>query len=329
MTTQSKAKVPNDLNYDTLYKAVTHDVSEILSAKAARGRNVIIGVGALLVPVIIAGGAVLVPSLISGAVNDAVNMKFEESVGKELRELHFLRELGTLERYIKLIEPGKPSVLSDLRTVQKRVQHIKDTYLSGSDQNSNKARELNVLLNDWGQGLFGSFAVTPAPGQVALFIASFNQITEFEPRDIQIGVQALGRELIGARGGAEEWQKGNGDIAEMFPVYYSTAERARQSSYPELTLLFELIRLHMEDSAHDDIPLLLQELGTLQEQDRAIYVDLMSDFLTQEWHPRPDAFSARIAQRAEALIADHLDHPVMIEVVNEALQDGYDPSGLQ
>ncbi len=320
--TNSNPRFPlGEVTYDTLSKAVTQDVSEALAARSSRGRNMIIGATAVAATVLLTLSGVGIPLYIS----NQVSKQFDTFREQELSELYFMRDLSTLDLLMSQVDPTAPTVFIQLDRVLEQVRHIEDTYLAQSKQRPRRTRALDAQVADRRDVLFNEFARTPAPGQIALFVNAMTQASEFEVSEIQVGVQALGRELIGARNGAAEWMEGDGDIAAMFPAYIAATERARQNLFPELALLFELIRLHMEEANHDDIPILLAELEDLRPQDREIYVDLMSDFLTQEWHPRPDSWSERIAERAGAFAADTVDHPVIKEALAEAAAGGYQP----
>lgn len=312
----------NEVTYTTLAKSLAHDITETLAERTSRSRNFLAGFSALAVTILITLLGVGVPLYIS----DQVEKKFHTFRERELTELYFLRDMSVLDRLMSNVDPTSQTVFAQLTGVQDQVRHIEVTYLEQSEMRSERTRALANQIDDRRAALFEEFATTPGPGQLALFVRVMAQISEFEVPEVEMGVQALGRELIGAPTGASEWMNGDGDIAAMFPIYLRTAERARQKMYPELTLLYEMIRMHMEDANHEELPYRLKELVNLNPQDKGLFVIHMSKLLTQTWHPRPDQWSTRISDRAAALIADHRDNPVLADAYAAALEEGFNPN---
>lgn len=203
--------------------------------------------------------------------------------------------------------------------------YIREAHLSDPENRQRRTRDLEAILSAQQRILFDEFAKQPRPGLIAFFVNEMSQYMEFGVSNAIVGIHTMGGEVLGTRGGARDWISGTADTAGMFPHYQIVVERARLELSPELAILFEVIRMHMENEEHEGIALLLTELSNLNVVDQSVFVDLFSDFLTQEWHPRADAWSKRISVRTFRFFEDYDDHPVLQAAMTEALRGGFTP----
>ena len=145
--------------------------------------------------------------------------------------------------------------------------------------------------------------------------------------NVQLGAQALGREFIGAIGGAAAWRQVQGqpanEYAEAFEIYLSMMSRARQRGFPELRLVFETIRFHMEGANPLEISGLITEVDDLVDRDAEIFHGLFTEFLTEEWRAIPDSYSSRVKDMAIAFLNDHAhESDRLIAIVQKGVASG-------
>lgn len=122
---------------------------------------------------------------------------------------------------------------------------------------------------------------------------------------VSIIANSLGRGMIGMPQGDHAWTGAGPTQSALFPVYLDFVQRARDPNYPELRLMFELIRYRMEARDPSAIPELLAGIDDLSLQDRGFLIDAFGELLQESWRTPPNALSRRIAARARAVLTDH------------------------
>lgn len=291
--------------YLAMSKAITHDALEKLESKTARTRNISIALITLAFTVVTALGGVLGNAVISERVSD----QFDELRTEQLSDMLFMRDVETLALLLSQIEPGDNETDDQLLDVQSQLEHIEQTYFGDEVHGPQRRREAFARLSVGRDQVFDAFARGGAPGELVRLTASMKDFVSLSGIDVSIGAQALGREFIGAIGGAAAWKQEEGqptnEYVEAFEIYLSMMSRARQNGYPELRLLFETIRHHMQGADPLEINGLIDEVDNLNDRDAAIFHDLFTDFLTEEWRSSPDSFSGRVKSRAIAFLRDY------------------------
>ena len=137
----------------------------------------------------------------------------------------------------------------------------------------------------------------------------------------EIIVQDLGRELVGAPGGADTWRDLTGSLTGTYERYKSHAQRARETGFPELYLVFELVMGHMADRPDQEIRELAADISSLNDADTSMFVQLMQAHATEEFTKSPDAASKRIADRFRGFLQAHGDAHPILQVINVAIRD--------
>lgn len=120
-------------------------------------------------------------------------------------------------------------------------------------------------------------------------------------------IQSLGRELIGAPGGADTWSSPDGINYPMYQQYKLFANRANATGYPELYLAFEMILRDMSGEDKSVIVDLIHTAEDLEGTDRANFESLMYDLSYGRFTIDPDAESARISQKVKEFIDKYSD----------------------
>ena len=234
----------------------------------------------------------------------------------------FLRDVETLSAMIGAVSVGRPAARGEMEEIAGLIGGLRAEHISKGGANSmRRSREMSARLNGSITDLFDRTATFGLPGDVALLVSTFDEVTTFAGVDIQNSTRGLGRDMLGAPGGASEWMRGDGIYADAFPLYYDAILNAEAMAYPELALAFDLVRLHMEDPVDGSIGRLLDAVAKLNERDTALFVTEMERFVDESWRGFPDGYSGRVRDRTIAFLKDYSDaSPLLTEIV-ASLQD--------
>ena len=322
------ALLSNNDTFALLSSAIAHQVTEVVESQRSRSLSRTLTVLAL--GVTIAGS---LGFLADALLEKAVAEKFSEFRKAEFTPIYFARDLGSLITSFDRIDPTNDQVNSQINRITRILEDLNKAYLKSSSVGEQSAIsfaqqvEAREIIVGKIERLYDRFARESPPGALVHLIFEFEKLpssitdlVSLTNLEIYIASQAIGREYLGVKAGAQAWS--SGDFVEyenVFPTYLSTMERAQEHGFPELRLLHETVRIHMEDPDDPRLPGILDELAALNELDETNFVDLFSDFLTEEWRAMPDEFSGRVRDRAVAFLNDYASQsPTLQAAIAEA-----------
>lgn len=286
-----------DGDYDRLSKAIVHDALQEFGARRSQARNLLFTVVGVTLALGSAGAAFIAFQ---------VDRQFTALQNAELGDLRFMRDLETVVGMIASVSIGRRDVPDEIARIVDGMDRLEKAHLSVTAEDVfARAQQMRARMIPSVVNLFDGIARRGRPGDLVLLVEKMQDFSSFSQVDIQIAAQGLGREFIAAPEGAAAWLTDTGSYSAVFPTYRLTMEDSFIGGFPEFYFLFELIRLHMEDPVHPDIPPLLLGMEKMNEVDARNFHDLMTDFLTQEWRPSKDPYSARIRDRTAAFLRDH------------------------
>ena len=294
-----------------LIAAVAREVMVWLEESRARRRAALLASGSIAVAVLLAIGSFLINQLLLGQVQTAVDGAIEDN----LASVTFQSRVAALNFRALRLDQAESFSQEDADDL---IQSVESLYESGvgsiddnTDGNTDGNTDLDVRLENILNLTFAvetiadSFAQADRDDLISRITDVAPDVTERSTVMTQLIVQVQGRNLIGTAGGADVWVDAAGAERELYAEYKEYAERARQTGFPELYLVFELITRHMEGRPDEEMRQLIADVADLNEVDREGFERLMRSLVDGSFIRSPTAASRRIQARTREFLEDY------------------------
>ena len=294
-----------------LIAAVAREVMVWLEESRARRRAALLASGSIAVAVLLAIGSFLINQLLLGQVQTAVDGAIEDN----LASVTFQSRVAALNFRALRLDQAESFSQEDADDL---IQSVESLYESGvgsiddnTDGNTDGNTDLDVRLENILNLTFAvetiadSFAQADRDDLISRITDVAPDVTERSTVMTQLIVQVQGRNLIGTAGGADVGVDAAGAERELYAEYKEYAERARQTGFPELYLVFELITRHMEGRPDEEMRQLIADVADLNEVDREGFERLMRSLVDGSFIRSPTAASRRIQARTREFLEDY------------------------
>ena len=132
---------------------------------------------------------------------------------------------------------------------------------------------------------------------------------------------------FGEAGSPAVWLDDDGAPTELYRRYKRYAQRARETGYPELFYVFELVVRYMEGRPDKEIRELAADAGSLEGPDRANFLAVMAAIATQGYTAVPDSASQRVEDYTKKFLADYGDADPLLDGLRGGL--GIEPENSE
>ena len=282
---------------------------EILRADRWRTRLEAIGLSSGAVILLIAIGGFLANEVLDTRVSKHIDASLYEKleVSNYRMELAFLElKSERLSSTDELSEEMLKEVVDTTRVLLNRFITNPDVPVAIAQARARSVRPvLATLINvsaGVGRGDFVNEIVDLAP-----------DIVETSDDVTQTLVQHTGLRLIGESGAPDVWLNEEGEPTDQYRRYKTYAERARDTGYPEVFLVFELVMRHMLKRPEEEVVGLIQDAETLNMTDSEHFATLMVAFSTGAYTVRTDASSVRVVERYREFLQEYRSRSELIE----------------
>ena len=167
--------------------------------------------------------------------------------------------------------------------------------------------------------LFQNFAAADMPDFMLSLEEAAPDISKRSDVFLYYAMLTYGRKLLGAAGGVQSWQRENSENSRLLDRYQQYAIRARDSGFPELYLVGEIIIRHMAEHQQREIQELLDDVDTLNDRDKSNFEEILLSWATESFTSRPDASSQRLAERVRKFIDEYSDYSKILKTVQEKI----------
>ena len=290
-----------------LIAAVAREVMVWLEESRARRRAALLASGSIAVAVLLAIGSFLINQLLLGQVQTAVDGAIEDN----LASVTFQSRVAALNFRALRLDQAEGFSQEDADDLIQSVESLYESGVGSIDDNTDGNTDLDVRLENILNLTFAvetiadSFAQADRDDLISRITDAAPDITERSTVMTQLIVQMMGRNLIATAGGTDAWVDATGAEQELYTEYKEYAERARQTGFPELYLVFELITRHMEGRPDVEMRQLIADVADLNEVDREGFERLMRSLVDGSFIRSPTAASRRIQARTREFLEDY------------------------
>ena len=306
-----------------LIAAVAREVMVWLEDSRSRRRATLLASGSIAVAVLLAIGGFLINQLLRGEVEAAVGDAIEDN----LASVTFQSRVAALNFRALRLDQAEGFSQDDADDLVQSVESLYESGIGNADDDTDAgidpdARLQNILdLTFAVETIANSFAQADRDDLISRLTDAAPDVTERSTAMTQLIVQIQGRNLIGAPGGADAWVDATGAEREVYSEYREYTERARQTGFPELYLVFELITKHMEGRPDEEMRQLIADVADLNEVDREGFERLMRSLVEGSFITSPNAASRRIQARARAFLEDYGDTNAVLGFILATVAD--------
>lgn len=303
--------------YDLLHATLLRDVTKWLEERRTRRRYTIVATFCIVAIFAVVNGAFFMDQLVRDYVEEAtstISSEFDSLAASVL----FQSQIASLNsRAVSLQESGGFSQ----DDADQLIGLVARLYASGVD---NEDVALDERLENFGSMTFAiesiaaSFAGADRGDLVTDIIDAAPEVTAQSDVVTQILVQMTGRDLIGTAGGASTWSDPGGTEASLYEDYRAYVQRARETGFPELYLVFELVVRNMEGRDDEEILELIAEIADLNDLDQDNFVSVMRSLALDE----STATNRRAAARTRSFLMTYGTADPRLELVVNALERG-------
>ena len=289
--------------YSMLIAAVAREVMVWLEDNRARRRATFLASGSIAVAVLLAIGSFLINQLLLGQVQTAVDGAIEDNRASVI----FQSRVAALNFRALRLDQAESFSQEDADDLIQSVESLYESGIGNTDDSTDAdVRLQNILdLTFAVETIADSFAQADRDDLISRITDVAPDVTERSTVMTQLIVQVQGRNLIGTAGGADVWVDAAGAERELYAEYKEYAERARQTGFPELYLVFELIMRHMEGRPDEEMRQLIADVADLNEVDREGFERLMRSLVDGSFIRSPTAASRRIQARTREFLEDY------------------------
>ena len=299
--------------YSMLVAKVSLEVVKWLEERGARQRAAALAAGSIVVAVLVASGGFIINQVLSGLATSAVSSALEDNRASVI----FQSRVAALNfRALRLDQAEGFSQ----EEADELVQSLASLHESGiGDQDLDEDVRLRNIsdLTFAVETIALSFAQADRDDLISQIIAVAPEVADRSTTMTQLRVHMMGRDLIGTAGGAPSWVDSTGTERELYREYKVYVERARQTGYPELYLVFELITRHMEGHPEEEMRQLVADIGDLNDVDRENFETTMSSLVSGSFINSPTAASQRVQARALSFLEDYAETSPILNSILE------------
>lgn len=266
--------------------------------------------------VVVAIASFLINELLIFRVREAVDRAIQDNVARAT----FLAEVAALN-FLSLSLDQRPSFSEDeARELIDTLATLNGVYINAPGITPATQQEFRDKLRFSVETIARNFAAADRRDLVAQVEKSVPLIAERSAALTEIIVQDLGRELVGAAGGADAWRDLSGDLVGTYERYAAYAQRARDTGFPELYLAFELVMRYMAGRPDEEIRELAADISSLNDLDRQAFEALMKHIATGDFIQSPDAASKRVEGRFRSFLEEHRGAHPLLQSIHEDLE---------
>lgn len=308
-----------------LIAAVSREVMIWLEDSRSRRRATLLASGSIAVAVLLAIGGFLINQLLAGQVEAAV----DEAIEDNLASVTFQSRVAALNFRALRLDQAEGFSQNDADDLIQSVESLYDSGIDdgdiddeADDNTDPEVRFQNILdLTFAVETIADSFAQADRDDLISRIVDAAPNVAERSTTMTQLIVQMLGRNLIGTAGGTDAWVDATGAERELYTDYKEYAERARQTGFPELYLVFELITRHMEGRPHEEMIQLVADVADLNEVDREGFERLMRSLVDGSFIRSPTAASRRTQARVREFLEEYGDTSAVLGFILATVAD--------
>lgn len=131
------------------------------------------------------------------------------------------------------------------------------------------------------------------------------EVAETNTSVLQSLIQSYGRDLLEDVAAPRSWLEEDGAQRRNYERYRALALRAKDSGYPELYLLFELLIRHVEAREDSEMQALVDRIETLNDTDRRFFMELIVDLGNGKYKRTPDNETRHVARIVRDFIENY------------------------
>ena len=302
--------------YNLLRAAVLSDVMKWLEEDRARRRTASLTVASITTVALVAIAGVIVNELLVFNVERTVNQVISEN----LSSVTFQSRVAALNFRAVALDQADGFSVAEANVIVQSIESLYETGIGDIEDDNNRipsdVRSQNIAdLMFAVETAVESFAAADRNDLVAQIRNVAPAVSERSSVMTQIMVHMTGRNLIGLAGGADSWRDRAGIEQGIYQEYEQYAARARETGFPELFLVFELIIRHMEGRPDEEIRQLAAEVVDLNEVDRDAFITVMTSLVQGAFIDAPTAASERVMARTREFLETYRDSSSILESI--------------
>ena len=307
--------------YSMLIAAVSREVMVWLEDTRSRRLTALLASGSIVVAVLLAIGGFLINQLLQGLVDTAVDDAIEANQEANRASDIFQSRVAALNFRALRLDEAEGFSQEDADDLVQSVESLYESGIGNTDDNVDRDVRLRNIadLTFAVETIANSFAQADRDDLISQITDVAPDVTERSAVMTQLIVQVRGRNLIGIAGGANAWTTGTD--RELYTEYRDYAERARQTGFPELYLVFELITRHMQGRPNAEVRELVADVADLNEVDQNAFEQLMRSLVDGSFVRSPTAASRRIQARTREFLEDYETESLIFGLILATVPD--------